>query len=144
MIAMPTPSRFRERERRIVLAALQVGASRNTAAALARIAPSTLHRWLERGATASQDSRFREFRQAVLQAETAPRTSILAVPDVLKHDPDLHDAWRIVDREWSLPPLQDWRPPEWDDLAPARSVPGDPIKLTFHDGTPIGGPPRAG
>jgi hypothetical protein len=38
-----------------VLAAVGIGASRNTAARLARISPATLHRWLERGAKASQD-----------------------------------------------------------------------------------------
>jgi hypothetical protein len=76
----------------------------------------------------------------VIQAETAPRTHLLPVPDL----DDLADAWKIADREWRLPPAEDWRPPEWDDLVPAGSVPGELIKLTFHDGTPIGGPPRAG
>jgi hypothetical protein len=131
------PSRFREAERRVILAAVGIGASRNTAARLATISPATLHRWLERGARASAGSRFRTFYEAVIQAERTPRTHLLPVPNL----DDVADAWKIADREWRLLPLQDWRPPEWDDLTP---VPAEPIKLTFHDGTPIGGPPRAG
>jgi hypothetical protein len=138
MIAMPTPSRFREGERRVILAAVGIGASRNTAARLAKIRPATLHRWLVRGAKASEGSRFAQFRAALLEAERTPRTQLLPVPNL----DDVADAWRIADREWRLPPAEDWRPPEWDDEN-FGSVPRS-VRLTFHGGTPIGGPDRAG
>jgi hypothetical protein len=100
-------------------------------------------RWLERGARASAGSRFRTFYEAIVEAERGPRTNLLPVPDVLAAD--VRDAWALLDREWSLPPVQDWRPPGWDDLMPARDEwPLGEIRVTFSDGTPIGGPPRAG
>jgi hypothetical protein len=142
VIAVPMASKFTEARRRVIVAAVAIGASRNTAARLAGVHPSQVGRWLERAARASEGSRFRTFYEAIVEAERGPRTNLLPVPDVLAAD--VRDAWAFLDREWSLPAPEDWRPQVWDDLMPARPVPGEPIKLTFHDGTPIGGPDRAG
>ena len=69
---MPTPSKFTEAGRRLIVAALGCGASRRTASRLAGVDHQTLGRWLARGRASSPGGRWRDFHDAVLAAEAAP------------------------------------------------------------------------
>lgn len=78
---MPTPSKFTEAGRRLIVAALGCGASRRTASRLAGVDHQTLGRWLARGRASSPGGRWRDFHDAVLAAEASqPRPALLPLP----------------------------------------------------------------
>ena len=116
---MPTPSKFTEARRRLILAALGCGASRRTASRLAGVDHQTLGRWIERGRDGSPGGRWRDFHDAVLAAESAqPRPGLLPLP------PDVSTAelrWAeklIFGSEWARQEVHEWLPT---------------IQLSFHD-----------
>jgi hypothetical protein len=122
---VPTPSKFTDGNRKKILEALQVGASRRTAAAVARIGEATLRRWMEEGREAKEGSRFHKFYKDVLEAEAHPRMRALGVIYNEMDNPGI--AWKFIER----------REPGF--APPMPSVPTGPaapvmIQLSFHDG----------
>ena len=98
---MPTPSKFTEARRRLILAALACGASRRTAAALAGIDHETLARWLRRGERSSPGSRWAEFHRRAIEAEAGmPRLGLLPLPAELS-TAELRIAERLAFSEWA-------------------------------------------
>jgi transposase-like protein len=94
---MPTRSKFTADTRDAILQILATGGSRRTAAQVARVSPSQLGRWVQRGATASEDSRWREFHDAVLKAEASPRIRALQIIyREMDDNPAL--AWKFIER----------------------------------------------
>jgi hypothetical protein len=115
---MPTPSKFTEARRRVVLGALGCGASRRTAAKLAGIDHQTLGRWLERGQRASPEGRWGRFYWAAVAAEADPK---LRVFPNLDDEPNMSTTWRFLERtEFML-----------EREEPVR------ITVVLHDGTPF-------
>ena len=93
------------------------------AAELAQIDHSTLGLWLTRGERSSSESRFAKFRAELLAAEAEPHTPKL-LP--LRETPPrlVNAAWKFLERaEWMLP----------------EPEPPVQVRVTFSDGTPIGG-----
>jgi transposase-like protein len=91
------PSKFTAENRAAVLEALQVGASRNEAARIARIGPTTLKRWIDEGKKGSESSPKAKFLTDVEQAEAAPKMRALGVVYRAMEDrPDL--AWKFIER----------------------------------------------
>ena len=94
---MPTPSKFTAEARTAILEALAIGASRRTAAHLAKIGEATLRRWMADGAKASEGSRYRQFHDEVLAAEAAPLVRALGI--IYRELPDKPDlAWKFIER----------------------------------------------
>lgn len=120
---MPTPSKFTEARRRVVIAALRCGASRRTAAKLAGVHVATLCRWVERGRDASPTGRWRAFHDAVIAAEGAKPSPGLLPPPPEPTPQEIRRAKRLIART-------EWAP---QDLLPPVTV------EVVHDGTPIGG-----
>ena len=81
--------------------------------------------WLRRGERASEGSRYREFHDQVLQAESDPhRPRLLPLVETPPHE--VNAAWKFLEaNEWAMPEPQ---PPE-----PVL------VRVLHHDGTPIGG-----
>jgi hypothetical protein len=92
---MPTPSKFTEARRQVVLGALGCGASRRTAARLAGIDHQTLGRWLERGKHASPEGRWGAFYRAAVAAEADPKLTVF--PN-LNDEPNMSTTWRFLER----------------------------------------------
>jgi transposase-like protein len=104
---MGRPSKFTAENRQKVIEALQVGASRNEAARIAKIGPTTLKRWLEEAKSASEGSAKAKFRDDVEEAEAHPKMRALGVVyRALEDRPDL--AWKFIERrvEGYQPPIQ--------------------------------------
>jgi len=119
---VPTPSKFTSRRRAAILGALSAGASRRRAAAVAGISAKTLRRWLERGARSSPEGRWREFADAVADAEAA-NPGLRAVPDLDREpEADPWAAWRFLERHES-------------GFAGERAPVA--ISVTLRDGTPL-------
>lgn len=94
---MPTPSKFTQARRTRILELLSAGASRRTAAAAVGIDHQTLSRWLARGKSASEGSRWARFLLNVEAAEAHPRLRVLqAIHDAIPDNPLL--AWKFVER----------------------------------------------
>jgi transposase-like protein len=66
------PSKFTADRRQAIVALLGAGASRRKAAAAVDIDHATLLRWLRRGEKAAPGGRWREFYEAVIDAEAHP------------------------------------------------------------------------
>lgn len=125
---MPTPSKFTEARRRLILAALGVGASRRTAAKLAGVDHQTLGRWIERGRHSSPGGRWRNFCEAVLAAEAAqPGPGLLPLPPDVS-TAEIRWAEQLIFGSGRSPA----DPAEWS----TGWGPGS-IEVTFSDGTPV-------
>lgn len=123
---MPTPTKFTAANRQKILEALQVGASRNVAAAVAGIDAGTLSRWLDKGKSASAESNWARFLAEVTQAEAQPKMRALGVIYRAMEDrPDL--AWKFIERR-----VDGFAPPMPNATPPAQPV---RIQLTLHDGS---------
>lgn len=108
---VPTPSKFTAARRHAVLEVLKAGGSRRTAASVAAIEHSTLLRWIERGRRGAPGGRWREFFEAVQEAEADPqlRALKLAYRETLD---DPAAAWRFLERvEPGYAPTQAPSPP---------------------------------
>ena len=127
---MPRPTKFTAETRRKILEALTVGASRQTAAAIAGVDGSALSKWLKRGEEATEaESRFAEFRREVLEAEATPRMRALGV--IYREMPDNPTlAWKFIERREPgfAPPMPS---------APAQPSGPVVIQLSLSDGRPI-------
>jgi transposase-like protein len=96
-LIVPTRSKFTAATRDIVLSSLRFGVSRETAAHIAGIDPTTLGRWIERGRTGAEGRLFKEFRDGVMRAEAEPRLKLAAAAyRAALDDPVL--AWKIAQR----------------------------------------------
>jgi len=125
---MPNRSKFTQERRERILQALQVGAHRTTAAALAGIDEAQIRRWIARGKEASPGTQFREFYEQVLEAEAAPRMRALGI--IYKELPDRPDlAWKFVER----------KEPGYAPAVPGAASGPAPvvINLSFADGRPV-------
>jgi hypothetical protein len=123
---MPMPSKFTAENRKTVLEALEVGASRTTAAHLARLDEGTVRKWIQRGKESEDGSRYREFYEQVLAAEASPRVRALGV--IYREMPDKPDlAWKFIERR-----EPGFAPPQ-PNVAPAVAGPVV-IQLALHDG----------
>lgn len=119
---MPTPSKFNAQTRQRILEILAAGGSRRTAAATAGVDHATLSRWLARGRDAAPGSRWREFVQAVEQAEAHPRVRALtAVYDALPDNPGL--AWKFIERR---------EPGYGPSTAVTPEAPSGPVVIQLH------------
>lgn len=128
---MPTPTKFTDPVRRKILGALQLGASRPTAAAIGGVSDETLRRWLERGKRMDEDSAsgFRKFYDAVHEAEAYPKVRALQVVNKAWEDkPDL--AWKFIERR-----EHGFAPPVPQAAAPAMGP--VVIQLSLADGRPL-------
>lgn len=128
---MPTPSKFTESIRGILLEALRIGASRRTACQIAGVDPSQMTRWMKKGEESrAPDSQFRLFREEVLKAESEPKLRALGV--VWRAMPDKPDlAWKFIERREAgyAPPM-----PNMPALAEEGPI---IIRLTLPDSRPL-------
>lgn len=125
---MPMPSKFTAERRTRILEALRIGASHQTAAALAGISEATLRSWLARGRDGESEGRWAEFYQEVLAAEAHPRDRALAV--IYREIPDNPTlAWKFIERK-----EPGYAPPMNHPAAPQQPV---RINLTLAGGAPI-------
>lgn len=125
---MPAQSRFTADRRKVIVDTLKMGASRRTAAAMARIGESTLRRWLEKGENAPQGSQFAQFYEDVAQAEAEPNVRALAVVgNAMLDKPDIAFKWLERREPGFAPPAAD---------KPAAQAP-QVIVLTLDDGRPV-------
>jgi hypothetical protein len=118
---MGRPSKFTAENRQKVIEALMVGASRNEAARIAKIGPTTLKRWLEEAKSASDGTAKAKFRDDVEEAEAHPKMRALGVVyRALEDRPDL--AWKFIERrvDGYQPPVQ----------APAMAM-ASPVNITL-------------
>ncbi len=109
-----------------------MGASDQTACALARISDETLRRWLVRGRDAPDGSQYRTFYLDFREAAADPNARALsAVSSVFIDQPTV--AWRYLERREPgfAPPPRIPSGPEW----PATTV----IQLKLSDGGPLPG-----
>lgn len=126
---MPTPSKFTEPVRRKILQALQVGASLETAAAVAVIGDRTLRRWLEQGQKAAEGSSYRKFYLAAQEAQAHPRVRALGIVyEAMADKPELA-KWYLERREHGFAP----------PMPHAAAPPAGPvvIQLSLSDGRPV-------
>lgn len=94
---MPTPSKFTVETRQKIIQALSVGASRNTAAHIAKVDEAQIRRWIAKGKESEAGTRYREFYEQVLEAEASPRMRALGI--IYRELPDRPDlAWKYVER----------------------------------------------
>lgn len=130
---MPNRSKFTAETRSRILEALKIGASRRTAAALARVGETTLRRWMEKGENSSEGSRFRQFHEEVLEAEAHPRERALGIIyREMADNPAL--AMKVIER----------REPGYAPPMPhAPQMPAGPvvINLSLSDGRQLQLPP---
>lgn len=122
---MATPSKFTADNRQKILQALQVGASRRTAAHLTGIDEKTLRDWFARGRDGPTNGQYHAFYEEVLKAEASPRMRALGVVyQSLPDKPDL--AWKFLERreDGYAPPVAEIAPPPVPVM----------IRLSFHEG----------
>ena len=94
---MPGASKFTAARRATILEMLSTGASRRLAARIAGIDHATLTRWIQRGESAREGSRFAEFAVKVHQAEAEPQIRALTILfNAMPDRPDL--AWKYIER----------------------------------------------
>lgn len=90
-------SKFDSGRRAKILEVLEYGASMETAAAIARITPVTLYRWLRQGEDANPESQFGKFYLDVMEARAKPKERALrTVSNELDDDPAM--AWKFLER----------------------------------------------
>lgn len=126
---MPTPTKFTAETRERILQALQVGASRRTAAQIAGIDEAQLRRWVTRGKDGAQGTRYHDFYLAVLEAEASPRLRALGV--IYKELPDNPVlAWKFIERREPgyAPPMPNLGPPQAGPVV---------VQLAFSDRPPL-------
>lgn len=127
---MPARSKFTTPVRQKLLEAKRMGASDQTACALARISDETLRRWLVRGKDAPEGSQYRTFYLDFREAAVDPNARALsAVSAVFLDQPTV--AWRYLER----------REPGYAPPAPSQPMPQWPqttvIQLKLSDGKPL-------
>lgn len=120
------PSKFTAANRQKVLEALQVGASRRVASAVAGIGSATLARWVEKGRSSPADSPWARFLAEVEEAEAHPKMRALGV--IYQAMPDRPElAWKFIERR-----VDGFEPPVANAVVPVQPV---TIQLTLHDGS---------
>jgi transposase-like protein len=117
---MPTPSKFTEARRLMVLELLSAGSSRTRAAKAAGIDDRTLARWLEKGRRAHPGGRWHAFYLDVVEAEAHPR--LRALTDRREMTPSAAMAYLIEAGEF--------------DPEPDPPVPAGIIQLTLPSRRP--------
>lgn len=118
-------SKFDHARRTKILEVLELGGSMETAAAMARITPVTLYRWLRQGQDAAESSQYGKFALDVAEARAKPRERALrTVSNELDSDPAM--AWKFLERR-----ELGFAPPTARGIAPAGPV---VIQLTFANG----------
>lgn len=126
---MPTPSKFTADRRQVIVEARRLGASLRTCARQAGITHTTLERWLEKGETAPEGSRYREFWTQYEAADADASLHYLRIVHESAIDkPDLAMRW--------LERREDGYEPPSTRHAPAVAQPLV-VHLTFHDGDPV-------
>lgn len=126
-------SKFDASRRAKILEVLEYGASMETAAAIARITPVTLYRWLRQGEDANPESQFGKFYLDVMEARAKPKERALkTVSNELDDDPQM--AWKFLERREN-----GFAPPSTRFVGPSAPV---VIQLSFANGAalPGGGP----
>lgn len=93
---MGRPSKFTEARRQRILAILEAGGSRRTAARVSGIGPGTLTGWLKRGERVP-GGRYGEFRQHVEEAESGTHR-LVGLPLEGSDDVELAWAMRLLER----------------------------------------------
>lgn len=126
---MPTPTKFTEPVRQTVIEALKIGASLRTAAAVAGIDHKTLTRWLDKGRTAEEGSRWQVFFEACEAAIANPKMRALGLIYEKLAD-DANVAWKFIERreDGYAPPMPQAPPPQQGPVV---------IQLSLADGRPI-------
>ncbi len=125
---MGRPTSLTAPRRQTILEALQVGASRRTASALAGVNEATLRRAMERGREAAAGTADRDFHDAVLEAEAHPRARALGIIyREMENRPDL--AWKFIERR-----EPGYAPPQPQPMSQPQQV---MIALTLPGGRPI-------
>ena len=121
-------SKFTAERRAKLIEAFALGASVETAAALARITAVTLYRWLRKGEDAPEESRWHQFYLDVAEARAQPRERALAViHDAIPDYPML--AFKYIERvEKGYAPPTVAGPP-----AGGTTV----VQLSFGNGAPL-------
>ena len=123
-------SKFDHQRRAKILETLELGASMETAAALARITPVTLYRWLNKGQDAAPESQYGKFYLDVQEARSKPKERALrTVAAELDSDPVM--AWKFLERR-----EEGFSPPSTRFVGPASPV---VIQLTFANGGALPG-----
>lgn len=122
---MPARSKFTATRRHAVLEVLKAGGSRREAAKAGGVDHATLIRWVARGQRAAPGTRFRDFYEAVVEAQTDPHLRVLQLAaDEMEDDPAA--AWRFLERrEPGFAPTV----PEAHDRPAGLVV----IQLTLHE-----------
>ena len=97
---MAQPSKFTADRRALILAALHVGCSDETAAWHAGVNKSTLSRWLERAEHAADGGTWNEFWLRVCEAKAGSRLSVVgaAFKAAVSPDRDGTLAWKMAQR----------------------------------------------
>jgi hypothetical protein len=141
---MGRPTALTAQRRQRILEALQIGASRRTAAAVAGTSDDTIRRAMERGRNAAPGTADRTFHDAVLEAEAHPRTRALGIIyREMENRPDL--AWKFIERrEPGFAPPQAAPPSQPQQVVIALSLPGGrPIRALEPAGEVIDVPNEA-
>jgi transposase-like protein len=121
------PSKFTAERRTRILEALQVGASRATAAAIGGVGERTLKRWIADGQTAREGSAKRKFVEEVEAAEAHPKARALGIIyNAMQDRPEL--AWKFIERREHgfAPPIANVAPPAAPTLI-QLNFPGAPL-----------------
>lgn len=123
-------SKFDHARRSRIIEVLEYGASIETAAALARITPVTLYRWLRAGEDANPQSQYGKFYLDVQEARAKPKERALkTVNNELDDDPQM--AWKFLERREA-----GFSPPSTRFVGPASPV---VIQLSFSNGQALPG-----
>lgn len=123
-------SKFDAGRKKIIIEVLELGASMETAAAIARITPVTLYRWLRKGEDASEESQYGKFYLDVQEARAKPRQrALVTVSNELDDDPTM--AWKFLERR-----EPGFAPPSTRISGPANPV---VIQLSFSNGQALPG-----
>jgi hypothetical protein len=96
-------SKFTSRRRERVLEILRAGGSRRQAAVAAGVDHSTLGDWIAKGEQATPGTRYRDFADAVAEAEGAPPRLVALRREQDSMDAD--DAIRFLERRGEFAPL---------------------------------------
>src|ERR1051326_2460994 len=123
---MGRPSKFTAENRRKVIEAAMVGATRPVQAQIAGIGLTTLKRWVEKAKESPPDSVWGRFLADLEQAEAHPKMRALGVVYKAMEDrPDL--AWKFIERrvDGYAPPMPNTQPPVQQVM----------IALSFPDGS---------
>ncbi|OWK38574.1 hypothetical protein [Fimbriiglobus ruber] len=75
------PTKLTPLIKKVVLMALEGGATRKTAAEMAKVSPRTLQLWLRLGLSPDAEAEYREFRTEVLRAEAE---AVLSCVDLIR------------------------------------------------------------